>query len=200
MGNALYRSIEDRYGFSLPEAYRSLEERGLLDISVPAHASAFYEPGSYLWLNDMEWYSLQDIVDFHFQAWQLPGFVPFAFTAGGDFWCWQPAVADQMGARVVCCFRDNEFATVYAPNFHTALYRQILDFCRSPAEQEDINVPAFLSRWAIDLAGIFPALWCVKLRQLADVSGRIDEATRIERTDIIFDRKDTAVRWMKSVN
>jgi len=197
VSGALYDAIESRYKFVVPDEYRCLEARGLFTISAPAHASAFYEPGSYLWLHDMEWYSLQDIVDFQFQSYHLPGFVPFAFTAGGDYWCWQPEHTDRRGTLVLCCHHDYEFATVYAPNFHTALYRQILDFCRSPADDERIDAPSFLRRWAVDLVGVFPAAWCARLHHLADSPARSEEVSALEQTDIAFEQMDTEIRWMQ---
>src|SRR5689334_1633542 len=131
VNDALYKAISERYGFSVPEEYRRLASRGLLNLGAAAHASAFYEPGSYLWLHEMEWFSLEEIINFEFQPYHLPGFVPFAFTGGGDFWCWQPSFADGRGIRVLLCHHDSEFATVYAPNFKTALFRQALDFASS---------------------------------------------------------------------
>jgi hypothetical protein len=139
MKEELFRRIEERYVFALPEEYRRLEARGLFALSNPAHASDSYEPGSYLWLNDMEWYSLQQIADFEFQSYHLPGFVPFAFSGGGDYWCWQPVNTDLRGTPVLCCFRDYEFATIYAPNFQSAIYRQILDFCKSSNNHDLIS-------------------------------------------------------------
>lgn len=197
MNEALYKAISERYGFTVPDEYRRLASRGLFSITTPAHASAFYEPGSYLWLHDMEWCSLQDIADFEFQSYHLPGFVPFAFTGGGDYWCWQPAHTDGRGTRVLWCHRDSEFATVYAPNFHTALFRQTLAFSRSSADEVDIDATAFLHRWAIDLAEIFPPSWCAHLRRLADAPDRRELAARIEKTETAFGDSDAEVRWMQ---
>ena len=199
MNNALYNVIETRYRFALPEEYRSLEVQGLLTLSAPApdHFSAFYEPGTYLWLNDMEWYSLQEIADFEFKPYHLAGLVPFAFTGRGDYWCWQPAQTDYRGTRVLCCYHDEEFATVYAPNFHTALYRQILDFCSWSAEEGEVDASPFLNRWAIDLAGIFPILWCKRLLYLADAPMRSAEVLSIEQIDVAFEDMDTEILWMQ---
>ena len=197
VSDALYNAIEARYRFVVPDEYRRLAARGLFTISTPAHASVFYRPGSYLWLHDMEWYALQDIVDFKFQPYHLPGFVPFAFTAGGDCWCWQPTQTDRRGTRVLCCHHDYEFATVYAPNFHTAMYRQILDFCHSSGDDGDIDASAFLRRWATDLADVFPAPWCARLHQLAGAPARSEQASPIERADISFEHMDTEIRWMQ---
>jgi hypothetical protein len=197
VSNAFYKAISERYGFNVPNEYRHLASRGLLSITTPAHASAFHKPGSYLWLHDMEWYSLQDIADFEFQSYHLPGFVPFAFTGGGDYWCWQPAFTDERGTRVLCCHRDSEFAIIYAPNFQTALFRQTLDFSRSSVFDVDIAPTAFLNRWAIDFAEIFPTSWCAYLRQLAVAEDRGELAASIEKTEVLSEDLDAEVRWMR---
>jgi hypothetical protein len=197
MSEALYNAITARYNFVVPDEYRRLQSRGLLTMSAPAHASAFHRPGSYLWLNDMEWYSLQDIVDFKFQSYHMAGFVPFAFSAGGDYWCWHPKHADHRGAQVLCCPHDCELATIYAPNFQTALYRQALDFCRGSASEEDIDPAAFLRRWAADLAPIFPERWCAHLRRLAEDSERSAHASVLDQSEIAFDLFDAKLRWMQ---
>ena len=206
MSNELiYSAIAQRYGFSLPAEYRQLESRGLLSLSGPAHASAFTAPGTYLWLNDMEWYPLHKIANFEFEPYCLPGFVPFAFTGAGDFWCWQPEFTDSNGTRVVCCYRDSYDARIYAPNFSLALYRQILDFCVSqPADDDEIDVRAFLRRWVVDLAPIFPSRWQEQLQELAHrlefpVLSELEQKD-IEKRDLPFDVIDTDVRWMQPIS
>jgi len=158
VSEALYNAIAARYGFAIPDEYRRLESRGLFTLSAAAHASTFYRPDSYLWLHDMEWYSPQAILDFEFEPYHLPGFVPFAFTGGGDYWCWHPAHADRRGAHVLCCCHDCELATIYAPNFHTALYRQILDFCVGSSEDEDIDSSASCTAGRQIWPSFFPIL------------------------------------------
>lgn len=193
MNEPLYRAIADRYGFSLPEDYRRLEARGLLQLTAPAHASAFTQPGSYLWLPDMEWLTPQAIADFKFEDYHLPGFVPFACTASGDHWCWQPARTDQHGTPVLCCPHDDYFATVYAPNFAAALYRQTLAVCH----ETDLDAPAFLRRWAIDLANLLRPEWTARLQELAASPDRSTLASQLEQADFPRDHLDQKTRWMK---
>jgi len=142
----------------------------------------------------MEWYSLHDIAEFEFESSHLPGFVPFAFTGGGDYWCWQPEYTDERGTRVVCCYRDYELANVYAPNFATGLYRQALAVC----QETELDVPAFLRRWASDLADIFPVRWCQRLRDLAERPDRSILASTYERADLADDDLDSEIRWRES--
>jgi len=192
----LYTAISQRFGFSLPDEYRRLESRGLLTLTAPAHASQFTKPGTYLWLNEMEWYSLEKIAEFKFWPDQLPGFVPFAFTGGGDDWCWQPEFTDSRGTRVVCCWHDSNMATVYAPDFASALFRQVIEFC-STTDDDELDVPAFLRRWAIDLAPIFPTRWCEQLRQWANGTKlpalSFSEAAVLARQEIAYDLMDSEI-------
>lgn len=215
MSEELYRAIEERHGFSLPPEYRRMHARGFLTLDRPAHASEFAEAGSgYLWLNDMEWYPLAEIATFafpHFCEPHLPHLVPFAFTASGDYWCWQTDQTDERGTRVLLCPHDYTLATIHAPNFAAALYRQALSYACYYADfdQDRPQNRAFLNRWATDLACVFPAAWCQNLKDLA---GRTpvawtdrfaahesfltpDEMKQIEERDIAFPELDVEIPW-----
>ena len=76
---------------------------------------------------DMEWMPLEEIIDYHFEDYQSPGFVPFAFTAGGDLWCWRAVPDAVVEPCVVECPHDCEEGSVYAPDFQTAIYRHLLE-------------------------------------------------------------------------
>lgn len=213
MSKELYRAIEERYGFSLPSEYCQMHARGFFTFSRPAHASHFTTPGDgYLWLNDMEWYPLEEIATFAFPDYyepHLPHLVPFAFTGGGDYWCWQTDKANERGTRVLLCPHDYELATIYAPNFAAALYRQALDYACYRFDEDGSDYRAFLNRWATDLACALPAQWCERLR---DISCRLpvnwtspgrpfrscispDELEEIERRDIAFPDLDVEISW-----
>jgi hypothetical protein len=97
----------------------------------------------------------------------------------------------------LCCHHDCELATIYAPNSHTALYRQILDYCVGSSEDVDMDASAFLRRWATDLAVIFPDSWCARLRQLVADSQRSEHAPAIERADVSFDLMGAKIQWMR---
>ena len=72
-----YEQVEQKFGFVLPEAYRSMSEARWFD----------GESDSYFWLYDAEWRSSAQILDHAPAEYHKPGFVPFARTAGGDSWC-----------------------------------------------------------------------------------------------------------------
>lgn len=209
-----YAAIERRYGFSIPMAYRELERRGFLDrLATPAYYAEFTTPGrGYLWLGDMEWYTPRQIADFEFADYHLPGFVPFAFTGGGDYWCWQPRFTDDRGTRVVLCPHDYELGTVYAPNFGAALYRQVLEYSAQGflSEDEVAVARAMLKRWAVDLACVLPAAWCERVEAISRVAATVrsgrdrklvlisEEAlNRFESADLAFPEIDSEFHWMQ---
>jgi len=76
---------------------------------------------------DMEWMPLEEIIDYRFEDYQSPGFVPFAFTAGGDLWCWRAVPDAVVEPCVVECPHDCEEGSVYAPDFQMAIYRHLLE-------------------------------------------------------------------------
>lgn len=111
----LYAAIEAKYGFAIPEDYRRMERDGFFDLKNDA---------TYLQIHEMEWMRPDEILahkpaDFH-----KPGFIPFAFTGGGDEWCWCPAMDPK---AVVSCPRDDSFGTFDAPDFLGSIYRRCLD-------------------------------------------------------------------------
>ncbi len=117
----LFAEIEKRYAFTLPPAFQEFWRRGFCDIvgrTLGPH---------YLLLPDMEWLPLEEIAGFEFESYHLPGFVPFATSASGDLWCWQPAFTDERGTRVMECPHDCYDADVFAPDFVSAVYRHLVD-------------------------------------------------------------------------
>jgi len=219
MSDALYRRIEERFGFSMPPEYRRMEARGFFSLDRPAVAWEFMTTGDGpLWLNDMEWLSLKEIAEFEFDELyeqRLPHLLPFALNAAGDFWCWQVDKRDVCGTRVLLCPHDYMLAKVYSPNFASALYRQALWWACYDAHPSRIDDDrAFIRRWAIDLAEVFPASWCQTLVDLANRApfvwesrwkARIcenesllsaDELIKIERRDIAFSELDTEIQWL----
>ena len=70
---------------------------------------------------------LQEIVDYQFEDYQAQGFAPFATTASGDLWCWQPDPSVTTEPRIVECPHDCDAGSVFAPDFRSAIYRQLAD-------------------------------------------------------------------------
>jgi len=198
----LFEAIASRFGFSIPIEYRRMHYRGWLSLDRPPSTISTTPGDGYLWMNDMEWYALEEIAVFEFPEYYRPHLsklVPFAFTAGGDYWCWQADQTDQRGTRVLLCAHDSELATIYAPNFHAALYRQALDYATYLVDIEEGR--GFLRRWSVDFALLFPPEWC---RMLLELSARPlvgtsllsrEELAQMERRDLPFDELDTEVQW-----
>lgn len=212
---ALYSAIAERFGFSLPQEYILMDQRNFFTLKKPVDVSAFAVPGDgYLWLNDMEWYRLSEIAEFSFPDFyepHLPHLVPFAFTGGGDYWCWQTDRTNERGTRVLLCPHDCNEGNIYAPNFAAALFRQALSYaCYGISSRDDIEqCRGFLVRWAVDLSAIWPREYCDLLRDLADRSpvNRMEhgyvwpsfldprELRPIEQTMLGFPELDESIQW-----
>src|SRR4051812_46706906 len=90
------QAIRTRFNFETPDSYRALEARNLFEFTKKTRDMDLTKPGNhYLYFGDMEWYQPKDLLKFEFQNYHLPGFVPFAHAANGDFWCWYPKLADK---------------------------------------------------------------------------------------------------------
>jgi hypothetical protein len=181
----------------------------------PASAISTIPGDGYLYMHEMEWYGLQEIAAFEFDDYYQPhlsGLVPFAFNGGGDKWCWQADKTDDRGTRVLLCYHDTGSAVVFAPNFQAALYRQALEYAHGWVGREYVSLVegrAYLHRWSVDLAAIFPPAWCNVLAELAtrtpvewsDLGERDttlltpEERRLIERRDIQFDEMDSEIPW-----
>ncbi len=169
----LYSRIAQRFAFELPTEYRQMQERGWMTLDRPSTSISTKPNDGYLWLADMEWYSLEEIAAFEFPAFYhppLPCLVPFAFSGGGDYWCWQTNLNDERETRVLLCLHDTCSAIVHAPNFAGALYRQALQYASGWVEGQPDDFAegrAYLHRWAVDLAVVLPSSWCNVLAALA---------------------------------
>ncbi len=210
LDGSLYHRINERYGFAIPSEYRQMYERGWFDFD-PARRGL---PQPYLWLNDMEWMPPRDILAHEFPSYCKPGFVPFAFTGGGNHWCWYPQHTMNGITPVVLCPHDCYTGEFYAPHFLGSLYRQILDFACdliNPDQEEEARTN--LKQWLDDLGPFFPVEWretiaslhATPLRswQVRSISGHAfllpDEYQSIVQRDLAFARLDETFLWMEAV-
>ncbi|MFL5807305.1 MAG: SMI1/KNR4 family protein [Roseiflexaceae bacterium] len=206
----MYQEIEQRYQFVIPPLYRSLQHQGWLD---PANlAGQALLDSHYLWLFDVEWWSLDQIRDYAYPSYYQPGFVPFASTDTGDFWCWWPERATDAGAPVVLCPHDSIFAHIDAPHFEGWIYRRVLTYAAflPAAEQEG---RAWLTRWAQVLGTMLPAAWRATILNLAHTPLKTwedaithepgtslltpDEYAALVQRDIDCSGRDAEFRWMR---
>ena len=84
-----YTSIKAKYGFEIPAVYRTMEQDGFFELK-PAGEDFDPRNDSYLWVPEAESMRPPEILAYETPSYQLPGFVPFAFTGGGEPWCWWP--------------------------------------------------------------------------------------------------------------
>jgi hypothetical protein len=209
----LYDIIADRFGFNIPMEYREFHSRGWLTLDRPARQVTTIPGDGYLYIADMEWYTLEEIAEFQFPDYCMPvrlGLVPFAFTGGGDFWCWQ---IDSEGPRVLLCHRDDTDATIYSGSFHGAIYRAALHYACSWVNAQSANFPeerSFIRRWASDFRLVCPPDWCDTLAGIAERSPvqwsmhklifnsllLPQEKKEIEEKYLQFPEIDTEIGWM----
>jgi hypothetical protein len=169
-------AIERRYSFSLPPAYRLLVERGHLDPQYIDRQNILQS--RYLYLFDAEWWQPAEIAAYQPPAHHLPGFVPFASTGGGDYWCWWPARASNRNVPVVLCPHDLNTGTFDAPDFAAWLFRRTLDYAlRLPDGEEQGR--AWLARWAEVFRELWESAWSSELVRIAGapVSSWVDVRT-----------------------
>jgi len=157
-------TIERRYDFPLPQAYRLLAERGHFD---PAHIDRQDLLRSrYLYLHDAQWWQPAEIAAYQPPDYHLPGFVPFASTDAGDHWCWWPARATEQGVPVVLCPHDLTIGTIDSPDFAAWLFRRALDYALHLPEGEEPG-RAWLARWAEVFQPVWQPAWFAEVLRVA---------------------------------
>jgi hypothetical protein len=205
----VYDAIEAKYGFPIPAAYRRIDADGTFKLRYPGQ---FFDPANeptYLWIPEAEWLKPEEILAYKPYPEALPGFIPFAQTGAGDFWCWWTKEDAEV---VVQCPHDSSFGRFDAPSLIAWLYRRCLEFAANDieSEQEDWVRRNFLN-WAERLEHYLPQEWIVELRSLAQapvvdsITGKLaikvlmtppDCADRIRR-DLGFGRLDEEFLWCR---
>lgn len=101
--------------FIIPSVYEKMNNRGFTDMT------------NYLWLNDMEWTSIDKIKEYEYDEGESNLIVPFAITAGGDKWVW---VSDEKcdEKRVGLCEHVELYGVYYAKNTEDAILRHIIEY------------------------------------------------------------------------
>ena len=161
----VYNAIEAKFGFAIPAVYRRIEAEGSFKLR---HPGQFFDPANeptYLWIPEAEWLKPEEILAYKPFPEALPGFIPFAQTGAGDYWCWWPKENPEV---VVQCPHDSSFGRFDAPNLMASLYRRCLEFATNEIEpeQEDWTRRNFV-HWAERLKHYLPQDWIDELRSLA---------------------------------
>ena len=182
-----------------------MARQGVFDLNCDA---------SYLWIPEAEWMPAQEILEYETAPNYKAGFVPFAFTGGGDLWCWRPSEDPEM---VVCCIHDEGIGSIDAPNLAGSLYRRILEYASDQGfwESEELTRKQLLG-WSERLADYFPRTWIENLRLRSDATivewryGRnpipfhglisFDEKNATLAREFDFPRLDEKFEWMIDPN
>lgn len=84
---------------------------------------------NYMWLYDMEWITLNNILKYKYEPNENKNLIQFAHTGGGDKWCWYiNNYIYNDDYPVVLCYHDDFEGEIYAKNTIDAIFRQIIDF------------------------------------------------------------------------
>ena len=150
--------------FQFPKMYIEMDGLGWLDTNNNAN--------NYLWLNDMEWYSCEEIRNYDYEEGEHQNIIPFAHTGGGDKWIWYLEDSDRL--PVGLCYHDDYEGTFYAENIEGAIFRNILEFISnscfyiSPSEAKSYQLSItetrdFLLDWRNRFDKWFDVSWLKEL-------------------------------------
>ena len=155
--------LENQLGLTFPHGYRMWYQNAYFDRSASNSA--------YLWVNDAEWLRIEEIP---FRSmWRdnlIGGLVPFAFTGGGDNWCWNTNhKSTPHDYEVLLCYRDDDLAAAYAPTFASWFYRTCLDYacCIENAPDEIHKARRYLQLWSNRMREICSNGWAEHLHSLS---------------------------------
>lgn len=101
--------------YIIPSVYKKMDEKG------------FFNSETYLWLNDMEWMSIDKIKEYEYEDGESKLIIPFAITGGGDKWVWVANDVDKEYC-VGLCENAEVNGIYYAKNTEDAVFRQIIEY------------------------------------------------------------------------
>lgn len=160
--------IDENY--RIPLIYRKMNEKGYTNP----------QNDLYLWLNEMEWMPINEIIEYEYDEGEIKSIVPFAITGAGDKWVW--VVADNGEEYYVgLCERAETTGIYYAKNTEDAILRQIIEYVSSSnfylfedeAESYQINeneLKIHLEEWKNKLSGIINAEYISIIEKLSELS------------------------------
>jgi hypothetical protein len=105
--------IESRWKIALPQAYLNALSAGILDRLVFSVVK--------------EWVDLASLEGMVIPDDWLPGFVPFAASPAGDYWCWCMPWNTPDGVATVYVQYDSYDAQGFAPSFEASLFRFVVE-------------------------------------------------------------------------
>jgi hypothetical protein len=200
--------------FPWPTSYIALRKKGLFD----KFSGMDPMDGSYLWLDDMEWMSTQELDEFEREAGQTDKIFPFAYTGAHDWWAFyvEPGKSEM---PIALCLHDEARAEFYAPTFEAAMFRQILQFASITdveSLENGLDGARFeLANWRKQLGEYFQPPWNTEIERLArlplkkpqsftkpspfdcNVLITEDEAKDIFQQLVVWDRTDETFEWQE---
>ncbi len=101
--------------YKIPLIYQKMDQRG------------FFELKTFLWLNDMEWMSIDQIKQYEYDNGENPFIITFAITGGGDKWVWI-VNNENKEYSVGLCERGEINGIYYAKNTEDAILKEIIEY------------------------------------------------------------------------
>ncbi|AEV68175.1 SMI1/KNR4 family protein [Acetivibrio clariflavus] len=152
----------------LPQIYIDLNKKGYTDLNNFISFDNINQ--NYLWFIDLIWLSHDEILKK--ESFHNINMIPFAYTNGGDYWCFDLNHKDCM--PIVCCYHDGK-AKYYAKTLEAALFRQILLFAVNEFTDSDITDKdsieigkQIICNWISKLRDYFPKEWISELNNIVN--------------------------------
>lgn len=106
--------------YRIPNTYQKMNDRGFTNA----------KKDSYLWLNEMEWMTVDKIKEYEYDEGETESIVPFAFTGAGDKWVWIVNNENKEYCVGLCEVAETN-GIYYAKNTEDAILRQIFEYAAS---------------------------------------------------------------------
>ena len=144
--------IEAHFSCDLPPGFRLWTQRN--------YTNHDQHPESYLWVNDAEWVPPSEMTTTEmYRDRHIPGLVPFAFTGGSDYWCFNTSSSTAAHEfEIILCNTDDD-ADVYAPSFASWFYRTCLEFLTYISSDEIEDARQHLGTWAQRMSELGNEVW-----------------------------------------